>query len=179
MFLRTLLLVMACLCLPAAAAAAAAPAPVMVEPIRYAPPVAEAFVERYGERERPYLTRTLSERIGAALSRAGAKLGSGGVTLETEVLYLQPNQPTFKELSDNPALSPNSFRRGGVRLRGRYVDAEGRSLATFDYSNDFFDRVIPNTSLWDDALQGFDGYARRAAKVYEERVAVAAESPPA
>jgi len=174
MVLRTLLMVLAL----SGSAAAAAAEPVMVEPVRYAPDVATAFAERYGERERPYLSRTLSERIGAALSRSGAKLGAGGVKLETEVVYLQPNEPTFKELNDSPSLSPRSFRRGGARLRGRYVDDDGRLIASFEYSNDYQEELrIPNAGIWNDVLQGFDGYARRAAKVYEERIAAAAPPP--
>ena len=188
MFMRALLVVAAVFGLgaataisaSAAAAAAAAAAPVMVEPIRYAPSVAAQFVERYGERERPYLTRELSEEIGAQLGRAGAPIGSGGVRLETEVLWLQPNLPTRKELSDHPSLSPGSFRRGGVHLRGRYVDAEGRAIATFEFNNDYLEATrIPNAGPWNDVLQGFEAYARRAAKVYEQRVAPAGSRPPA
>jgi hypothetical protein len=160
-----------------AAAGAAAAEPVMVEPIRYAADAAKAFTERYGDRERTYLSTILSQRLTDRLRRAGAELGSGGVELETEVVSISPNRPTVKELADKQGLSPNSIRRGGARLRSRFVDADGRTLASFETYNDGQAHLLLEGNLiWDDALQTFDIHARKAADTYTSRIKPREES---
>ena len=74
---------------------------------------------------------------------------------------VQPNRPTFKQMSDKPGLSFESFGVGGARIEGRAVAADGVAtpLGYSYYEPDIAQAAMRAT--WSDAEWTIDRFAYR------------------
>jgi hypothetical protein len=74
---------------------------------------------------------------------------------------VKPNRPTFKQLSDTPGLSMQSFGIGGAAIKGRIVAADGseKPLSYRWYESDI--RQASYNWIWSDAEWTFDRFARK------------------
>jgi hypothetical protein len=138
--------------------ALAAPASVQVS---IAPELQKAFDEKYGVREATLLTGDLKESVVRALARTGAY---DDARIELTLVDAKPNRPTFKQLSDTPGLSMQSFGVGGAAIEGRVIAADGaeRAIAYKWFETDL--RQAYGNWVWSDATWTFDRFARRLAK---------------
>ena len=127
--------------LASATAALAAPASVTVA---VAPELQETFEKTYGVREAERLTADLQASVEKTLARAGAL---DGARIELTLTDVKPNRPTFKQLSDKPGLSMQSFGVGGAAISGKIISADGREK--------------PLSYRW---YETFDRFARKLAR---------------
>jgi len=165
-FARVLMLV-AGLCLTGTAAFAE-PANPMVSRVTVTldPKFVAGGVKTYGAREvgelAHYLKKTV-ERNLLAKDRFKAN-STGGAVLELVLVDAKPNHPTFKQMSDRPGLSMQSFGIGGAEIRGEQINADG-SRVKLDYSWYESDiRWSQGLGTWGDAERAIHGFARRAAE---------------
>lgn len=144
--------------LASATAALAAPASVSVA---VAPELQKTFEKTYGVREAERLTADLQSSVEKTLARSGAH---DGARIELVLTDVKPNRPTFKQLSDTPGLSMQSFGIGGAAIKGRIVAADG-SETPLSYR--WYESDIRQTSynwIWSDAEWTFDRFARKLAR---------------
>jgi hypothetical protein len=144
-----------------ATAALAAPATVTVT---IDPELQARFEEDYGVREAKVLTGDLQRSVERALARKGAHEDG---RIELVLVDVKPNRPTFKQLSDTPGLSMESFGIGGATSGGRIVAADGAERAV-NYS--WYETDIRESYanwVWHDAEWTFDRFARRLARGQE------------
>jgi hypothetical protein len=114
--------------------------------------------EKYGVRE----VERLADSLRRDVERALAKRGGGRA--ELVLVDAKPNRPTFKQMSDKPGLSFQSFGIGGATIEGRIVTADGRETPfTYRWYESDIRNVMP-TSTWGDAERAFDRAARRIAR---------------
>jgi hypothetical protein len=163
--MRLIAIAAAAAALSAAPAANAAPAAIHVA----VGPELQAKAERvYGVRE----VRDLAEQLRRLVARRLANSDAyDNARIELVLTDAVPNRPTFKQLSDVPGLSSDSFGVGGAAIEGRIVapDGQARPLAYRYYETDI--RYARHVGTWSDAqwaLQQFadklargDAYARR------------------
>jgi len=144
--------------LASATAAFAAPASVSVG---IAPELQKTFEKSYGAREAERLTADLQASVEKTLARAGAHEGA---RIELMLTDVKPNRPTFKQLSDKPGLSMQSFGVGGAAITGKIVAADGteRPLSYRWYETDI--REASYNWVWSDAEWTFDRFARKLAR---------------
>jgi hypothetical protein len=144
--------------LVSASAALAAPAAVSVT---VAPELQKTFDEKYGAREQRELTADLQSSVEKALAKAGAH---DGARIELVLHDVKPNRPTFKQMSDTPGLSMESFGVGGASIKGRVVAADGteRPIDYSWYESDI--RQAYGNWVWHDAEWTFDRFARKLAR---------------
>ncbi|MEO8115137.1 MAG: hypothetical protein ABI655_12185 [Phenylobacterium sp.] len=116
--MRTILLAAAAL-LVSGSAALAAPASVSVA---IGPKLQAKAEKTYGVRDVRDLADRLQKEVARTLTRTGAY---DGARLELVLADAVPNRPTFKQLSDTPGLSYQSFGVGGAAIEGRIVAADG------------------------------------------------------
>ncbi len=152
----------------------ASAAPVSVGEVSIGPHFQTVLEHRLGVEEAPKLERMVSEAVAGALQRAGADVEPGaGVTVETTILDAKPNTPTFKQLEDQPGLSPIlSISIGGARLHGVVRGANGQVLAEIDhdrYSNTLAEVGVAPTQ-WMDAQRAIRQYADKVARAYQANV---------
>ena len=127
-------------------------------------------VKTYGTREvgelADYLKKTV-ERTLAAKGRFKAD-AAGGASLELVLVDAKPNHPTFKQMSDRPGLSMQSFGIGGAEIRGEQINADGSrvKLGYSWYESDI--RWAQGLGTWGDAEQAIHGFARRVAEGHED-----------
>jgi hypothetical protein len=141
-----------------ATAAVAAPAQVSVT---IAPDLQKKFDTDYGVREIPELTAELKESVEQALARSGALQDA---RVELVIRDVKPNRPTFKQMTDTPGLSMQSFGVGGAAIGGRIVAADGTEQP-IDYR--WYESDIRQSFanwVWHDAEWTFDRFARRLAR---------------
>lgn len=153
-----LLPIAAALLLASATAAAAAPAAVTVA---VAPELQKKFDKTYGQREAAFLTGELREAVEKALAKSSAYEDA---RVELTLVDVKPNRPTFKQLSDTPGLSFESFGVGGAAIEGRVIGADGAETKV-DYK--WFETDIRQSRanwIWSDAEWTFDRYARKLAR---------------
>lgn len=153
-----LLALSAAVLLAPAGAASAAPAAVSVE---IAPKLQEKFEKTYGQREAQRLTAELKGSVEQRLAKTGAHEDA---RIELTLKDVKPNRPTFKQLTDTPGLSMQSFGIGGAAIEGRIIAADG-SVTPVSYSwyeTDIRDAYANWT--WSDAEWTFDRFAGRLAR---------------
>lgn len=136
----------------------AAPAVVTVE---VAPKLQKTFEETYGQREAERLVADLKESVETRLAKAGAYEDA---RIELTLKDVKPNRPTFKQLTDTPGLSMQSFGIGGAAIEGRIVAADGAvtPVAYSWYESDIRDAY--GNWTWSDAEWTFDRFAGRLAR---------------
>ncbi|PZQ54030.1 MAG: hypothetical protein DI570_23485, partial [Phenylobacterium zucineum] len=105
--------------LSSAGLALAAPASVNVT---VAPELQKTFDKTYGVREAAQLTTDLRQSVEKSLARS---MAYEGARIELVLTDAKPNRPTFKQLSDTPGLSMESFGVGGASVEGRIIAADG------------------------------------------------------
>jgi hypothetical protein len=143
--------------LSSATAAFAAPASVTVT---IGPDLQKKAVGTYGVREVDRLAAELRKDVERELARTGAY---DGARIELVLLDAQPNRPTFKQLSDKPGLSFESFGIGGARIEGQAIAADG-AVTPLKYSYYQTDiRQARAYSTWSDAQWTIDRFASRLA----------------
>lgn len=155
--MRTLALAAAAL-LASASTALAAPAAVSVA---IGPELQEKAEKTYGVRDVTRLADDLRQDVERALAKSGAHQDA---RIELVLTDAKPNRPTFKQLSDTPGLSMQSFGVGGAAIEGRIVAADGAvTPVTYRwYETDI--RQAWGDWVWSDAQVSFDRVARRLAR---------------
>lgn len=135
--------------------------------VSFSPAFQEALAEDIGEREGAYLSSTLTRYVENALARRG--VNADGLTIELQIVNADPNRPTLRQLSANPAIdSMRSVSTGGAELRAILRDRSGGVIAEVDHSyytqnlRDVF--VVPNT--WTDARRSMQQFANKVADAY-------------
>jgi hypothetical protein len=144
--------------LASATAALAAPASVSVT---VAPELQKKFDKTYGQREAAFLTAELRDSVEKSLAK---KAAYDDARIELTLVDVKPNRPTFKQLSDTPGLSFESFSVGGAAIEGRVIAADGTETR-LDYK--WFETDIRQSYanwVWSDAEWTFDRYARKLAR---------------
>jgi len=143
--------------LSSATAALAAPASVTVV---IGPDLQEKAIEKYGVREMDRLAAELRKDVTRELTRTGAY---DGARIELTLVDAQPNRPTFKQLSDTPGLSYESFGLGGAKIEGQAIAPDG-AVTPLKYSYYETDiRYARAHSTWYDAEWTIDRFAARLA----------------
>ena len=143
--------------LSSASAAFAEPASVIVT---VGPALQKKAVEKYGVREVERLSAELRKDVERELARTGAY---DGARIELTLVDAVPNRPTFKQLSDKPGLSYESFGIGGARIEGQAI-APGGAVTPIRYS--YYETDIRQSwahSTWSDAQWTMDRFASRLA----------------
>lgn len=139
-------------------AAFAAPAAVTVD---VAPKLQKQFEKTYGLREAKLLTEDLRSSVEQRLAKTGALEDA---RVELTLKDVKPNRPTFKQLTDRPSLSMQSYGVGGAAIEGRIVAADG-TVTPVEYSwyeTDIRDAYANWT--WSDAEWTFQRFASRLAR---------------
>lgn len=141
-----------------ASASLAEPASVRVG---LSPELRKTFEKTYGTREAERLTADLQATVEKTLARAGFHEGA---RIDLTLTDAKPNRPTFKQLSDKPGLSMQSFGVGGAAISGRIVTADGaeKALSYRWYETDI--RQASYNWIWSDAYWTFDRFARKLAR---------------
>lgn len=144
----------------AALATSASAAPATVE-VSIGPELREDAAELYGVKEIDRLAGNLQAEVTRNLARTGAYADS---RIELVLVDAQPNRPTFKQLTDKPGLSFQSFGVGGARIEGRAIAADGTvtPLSYSWYESDI--RQSVNAWTWHDAEWTFDRFAHRLSR---------------
>jgi len=144
--------------LASASASLAEPASVTVG---LSPELWKTFEKTYGTREAERLTADLQATVEKTLVRAGSHEGA---RIDLTLTDAKPNRPTFKQLSDKPGLSMQSFGVGGAAISGRIITADGveKALSYRWYETDI--RQASYNWIWSDAEWTFARFARKLAK---------------
>ena len=143
--------------LSSATVASAAPDSVTVT---VGPDLQKKAVEKYGVRDVDRLAAELRKDVERELARTGVY---DGARIELVLVDVRPNRPTFKQMSDTPALSLESFGIGGARIEGRAI-APGGAVTPLKYS--YYETDIRQTwahSTWSDAQWTMNRFAYRLA----------------
>ena len=138
-----------------ATAALAAPASVSVA---IGPELQAKAAATLGQRDVNDLANELRTRVVKELAKTGAY---DGQRIELELTDVQPNRPTFKQLSDKPGLSYESFGIGGARIEGSAIAPNGRvtPISYKYYESDIRDARRGGT--WADAQWTIDRFAHQ------------------
>ena len=141
-----------------ATAALAAPASVSVA---IGPELQAKAAATLGQRDVNDLANELRTRVVKELAKTGAY---DGQRIELELTDVQPNRPTFKQLSDKPGLSYESFGIGGARIEGSAIAPDGRvtPISYKYYESDIRDARRGGT--WADAQWTIDRFAHQLAR---------------
>ena len=144
--------------LASASAAYAAPASVDVG---LSPEMQKKFDKTYGMREADLLVADLKGSVEKALAKTGAH---DGARIELTLTDVKPNRPTFKQMSDTPGLSMESFGIGGATIDGHVIAADGKMTPVSYrwYESDI--RQAYGAWVWHDAEWTFDRFARKLAR---------------
>lgn len=118
-------------------------------------------VEDLGERDVGEQADRLAEVVRRALARSG---DLDGATIDLVLTDLQPNRPTFEQLSHNPGLDGHrSLSIGGAAIEGSITTADGRVLPVrYDWYSSSLAEVRGNTT-WQDADRAYQRLASRLA----------------
>lgn len=155
--MRTLALAAAAL-FASATATLAAPASVTVT---VGPELQLKGERTLGMRDVNDLAKSLKEGVEKRLAKSGAY---DGARIELILVDVEPNRPTFKQLSDKPGLSMRSISIGGARIEGRAVAADGAvtPLSYNYYSPDL--HWVRGETTWSDAEQTFQQFAAQLSR---------------
>jgi len=140
--------------LASGAAAVAAPATVSVT---VGPDLQEKAVKTYGVKDVDRLAQNLRAEVERELAKTGAYQDG---RVELVLVDAVPNRPTFKQMSDTPGLSMQSFGIGGATIEGQAVAADG-TVTPLRYR--WYETDIRQTWanwIWTDAEYTFDRFAR-------------------
>jgi hypothetical protein len=141
-----------------ATSASAAPASVNVV---IGPELQKDAARIYGVRDIDRLADNLQTSVARDLARTGAYADS---RIELVLVDAKPNRPTFKQLTDKPGLSFQSFSVGGAEIEGRAIAPDGTvtPLRYSWYESDI--RQSLNVWVWHDAEWTFDRFANRLSR---------------
>ena len=156
--MRSIAFTAAALVAGAAGAAAAAPATVTVT----ISPELQAKAERtYGPRD---VNELAAELRKSAERRAAKAPGLDGARIYLQLADAKPNRPTFKQLSDHPGLSFESFGVGGADIEGHAVLPNGRvvPLSYSYYETDI--RYARLAGTWGDADGAIERFTYQMAR---------------
>lgn len=130
------------------------------------PKFVSGSVRTYGAREVGDLADYLKKTVEKDLSAKGRFKAdaAGGAVLDLVLVDAKPNHPTFKQMSDRPGLSMQSFGIGGAEIRGEQINADGSrvKLGYSWYESDI--RWVQGLGTWSDAEQAIHGFSRRVAE---------------
>ncbi len=138
-----------------ASATVALASPVSVT-VSIAPALQKKAEQTLGVRDVKQLASQLKSIVEKRLAKTSAYDGS---RIELVLADAQPNRPTFKQMSDKPGLSYQSFGIGGAEIEGRATDADGSvtPIAFKYYESDIRDSSRGGT--WTDAEDTFEMFA--------------------
>jgi hypothetical protein len=147
----------AVLLLASAAATAAAATPASVT-VTVGPELQAKAATSLGVRDVNDLAAELRKAVERQTARTGAY---DGARIVLELADVQPNRPTFKQMSDRPGLSFESFGVGGARIEGHAIAANGQvvPLSYSYYESDI--RYARGGGTWADAEWTIDRFAHR------------------
>lgn len=132
----------------------------------------EAKRDEYGAREFDRLIGTLTADLERELREAALLAeGENGTTLHVVIEDATPNRPTFAQQGGRPALSFQSFGRGGAHVTAELRDSAGALVATYEYSwttPRIEDAQFAN--VWTDANRTFDRFSSRLASSLRDAV---------
>ena len=150
------------------AAAWAAPVDAVVRQVTVSvdPELVSEGVKTYGAKEINDLAVYLKQTVEKDLTAKGRFKASeaDGAVLQLVLVNAKPNRPTFKQMSDRPGLSMQSFSVGGAEIRGEQINTDA-SRVKLGYS--WFETDIAQAqilSTWSDAEQAIHRFARRVAE---------------
>ena len=151
--MRVLPIAAALLLVGAATTASAAPASVSVT---VGPELQAKAAKNLGERDVDYLAKDLQKSVEKRLAKTGAY---DGARIELQLTDVQPNRPTFKQMSDRPGLSYESFSVGGAQIDGHAISPDGHvtPLSYSYYEPDI--RWARRGGTWADAYWTIDRFA--------------------
>jgi len=141
-----------------AGAAVAAPASVSVT---IGPELQAKATKDLGQRDIDDLAKDLQRSVEKRLAKTGAY---DGARIELQLTDAKPNRPTFKQMSDRPGLSFQSFSIGGAKIDGHAIAADGH-VTPLSYS--YFEPDIRWAHLsgtWSDAEWTIDRFAYQLGK---------------
>ena len=139
--------------LSSATAALAAPASVTVT---IGPDLQAEATKTLGVRDVNELAARLQTTVEKRLANSAAY---DGARIELILSDVKPNRPTFKQMSDKPGLSYESFGIGGAKIEGRAVAANG-AVTPIDYR--YYESDIRQSQYggtWSDAEGTFQRFA--------------------
>ncbi len=151
--MRVLPIAAALLLAGAATAAVAAPASVTVT---IGPELQAKATKDLGQRDVDDLAKELRTSVEKRLAKTGAY---DGARIELQLTDAKPNRPTFKQMSDRPGLSYESFSIGGAKIDGHAIAADGH-VTPLSYS--YFEpdiRWARVAGTWSDAQWTIDRFA--------------------
>ena len=156
--MRIIALAAAAALLVPGAAAFAAPASVSVT---VGPELQKKALKKYGVKDVNRLAESLRSDVERELTKTGAY---DGARVELVLVDATPNRPTFKQMSDMPGLSYQSFGLGGARIKGQAIAADGAvtPIAYSWYENDI--RQAWYQPTWADAEWTFDRFATKLSR---------------
>lgn len=121
-------------------------------------PIAARDVQMKSNDLRQELTAAISP-----LKRVVNAPGDNVLTITPVLTKLQPNKPTFGDLSNDPSLSFRSVYAGGAAAEFRFSE-NGRSLGSVrDSYSGRIDENFPNQPTWSDVDRTFARWARNIA----------------
>jgi lipid-binding SYLF domain-containing protein len=110
------------------AAGWAAPVDVVVRQVTVSvdPKLVSEGVKTYGAKEINDLAAYLKQTVEKDLMAKGRFKASeaDGAVLQLVLVDAKPNRPTFKQMSDRPGLSMQSYSVGGADIRGEQINAD-------------------------------------------------------
>ena len=124
--------------------------------VAVSPALQAKATETLGIRDVKELAAELQSTVEKRLAKTGAY---DGARIELVLADAQPNRPTFKQMSDKPGLSYESFGIGGAQIEGRAIAADGTvtPIAYKYYESDI--RVSRHSGTWADAEGTFQMFA--------------------
>lgn len=151
--MRLTLIAGAAALLAASSGAVAAPAAVQVS----VGPELQAKAERvYGAHE----VRELADQLRRSVERRlAANPAYDGARIELTLADVTPNRPTFKQMSDVPGLSFDSFGVGGAAIEGRVVAPDGHAAPVRYRYYETDVRYARHVGTWFDAQWAMQQFA--------------------
>lgn len=142
------------------AASPALAAPPQVE-VKIGPKLHDEAVQHLGVKEVDRLAEDLKRHVESELGRTGVL---DGARIELVLVDAKPNRPTFRQLSDRPGLSYESFGVGGATIEGKAISVDGTvtPIRYQWYESDI--RYARYQVTWADADSAFGQFARRLAR---------------
>jgi hypothetical protein len=149
----------------AAAGALLASVPALAAPAQVnviiGPELQQKADKSFGPREVRDLARDLQASVEKRLAKTGA---FDGQKIDLVLTDARPNRPTFKQMTDRPGLSYQSFGTGGASIEGQATAPNGH-VTPLSYA--YFESDIRYAKLggtWADAESTFDRFAYRLAR---------------
>ncbi len=111
------------------------------------------------------LAKQLERSVVRELDRTGVLAGA---RVELVLMDAVPSRPTFKQLSNRPGLSMQSFGLGGATIEGRSIAVDGTitPIRYAWYESDI--EQAPYRVTWSDADTAVDRFARRLARGHSQ-----------